>query len=189
MIFDSCQFTVRGLTLLCERHSGWRVCGTADSFSLLLQLLSRQHVDLILCGIGRQVNDFSRLLKLPDSLSGRCILLTDKCSDVLRSFFLTAGFNAVVSKQTSLNTLASSLYYSAPFIRRNTQTDIALTRYHPIEKEVLSALLNGKKPHNIARDMGISYRMVSRFKQNGLKRAGLNSLNEILACQNGYSLK
>lgn len=189
VIFDSCQFTVQGLTLLCERHAGWRMCGTANSFSQLLQLLSRQRVDMVLCGIGKRADEFSRLLNLPTCLAGGCILFTDKSSAVLRAAFLTAGFDAVVSKQTSLTALDSLLYYTMYFARKNVQLNKQAARYRPLEREVLSALLNGKTPHHIAREMGISYRTVSRYKQNGLKRAGLHSLNEILACQKNYVSK
>lgn len=186
VIFDSCQFTIRGLTLLCERHAGWRMCGTADSFSQLIKLRSQGPIDMVLCGIGNQAEDFSRLLNLPDYLLGRCVLLTDKTSTVLRSTFLTAGFDAVVSKQDPLNKLDSLLYYTMYACRENKRMVHRAVIYQPMEREVLSALLNGKSPHDIALDMGISYRTVSRYKQNGLRRAGLRSLNEILACQKGY---
>ncbi|MBH1930372.1 response regulator transcription factor [Serratia rubidaea] len=189
VIFDSCQFTMRGLTLLCERHAGWRMCGTADSFSQLWQLLARQRVDLVLCGIGKRADDFSRLLNLPDYFAGRCILLTDKSSAVLRAAFLSAGFDAVTSKQVSLTALDSLLYYTMYSSSEEGRAERVATCYRPLEREVLSALLLGKKPHAIARDMGVSYRTVSRYKQNGLKRAGLNSLNEILACQKNYVAK
>lgn len=186
VIFDSCQFTMQGLILLCERHAGWRLCGTADSFSQLLQLMARGRVDMVLCGIGKRADDFSRLLYLPEYFAGRTILLTDKSSAVLRAAFLSAGFDAVVSKQISLNSLDSLLYYTMYASAENRAVERRAARYRPMEREVLSALLNGKKPYSIAREMGISYRTVSRHKQNGLKRAGLNSLNEILACQKGY---
>lgn len=120
---------------------------------------------------------------------GRCVLLTDKSSAVLRSAFLSAGFDAVVSKQTSLNALDSLLYYTLYFPQENRSADKALIQYRPLEREVLSALLNGKTPYHIAKELGVSYRTVSRYKQNGLRRAGLHSLNEILACQNGYISK
>lgn len=182
-IFDDCQFTMQGLTLLCERHAGWRMCGTAGSFSQLLQLLLRQRVDMVLCSIGRQADDFSRLLTLPGYYPGRCILFTDKSSAVLRSTFLSAGFDAVVSKQMSLNALGGLLHYTMYFPQETRMAERALTRYLPMELKVLSALLTGKTPDHIAKKMGISYRAVSRYKQNGLRRAGLQSLNEILACQ------
>lgn len=186
VIFDSCQFTMQGLILLCERHAGWRMCGTADSFSQLLQLLARQRVDMVLCGIGRKAEDFSRLFRLPNCFPGRCILLTDKSSAVLRAAFLSAGFDAVASKQASLQALDSLLYYTMYFPQEAGQPEKALTHYSPMEREVLSALLKGLQPEHIAGELGISYRAVSRYKKNGLKRAGLHSLNEILACQNSY---
>lgn len=186
VIFDSCQFTIRGLTLLCERHAGWRMCGTADSFSQLIKLRSQGPIDMVLCGIGNQAEDFSRLLNLPDYLLGRCVLLTDKSSAVLRSTFLTAGFDAVVSKQAPLPALDSLLHYTMYLPREIAPVDNRAVIYQPPEREVLSSLLNGKTPQDVALDMGISYRAVSRYKQSGLRRAGLRSLNEILACQKGY---
>ncbi|UUW17351.1 response regulator transcription factor [Serratia ureilytica] len=186
VIFDSCQFTIRGLTLLCERHADWRMCGTANSFSQLRKLLAQDRIDMVLCGIGNQLSDFSRLLNLPEYPIARCILLTDKSSAVLRKTFLTAGFDAVVSKQTSINALDNLLHYQMhrPCGKANTSDTVGL--YQPQERDVLSALLNGQKPDAIAQEMGISYRTVSRYKQNGLKRAGLRSLNEILARQKNY---
>jgi DNA-binding NarL/FixJ family response regulator len=143
---------------------------------------------MVLCGIGNQPGEFSRLLNLPDYPIGRCILLTDKSSSVLRKTFLTAGFDAVISKQTSLNALDSLLYYIMHHSCGGAASKDSAGVYQPQERDVLSALLNGQKPDAIAQDMGISYRTVSRYKQNGLKRAGLRSLNEILIRQKNYLL-
>lgn len=187
IIFDSCQFTVRGLTLLCERHAGWRMCGTDGSFSALQQLLLQDRVDMVLCGIGNQQGDFARLLNLPAHQVGRCVLLTDKSSTILRGTFLTAGFDAVASKQLPLNALDGLLYYTMYFPREQTAAGSKGTVYLPQEREVLSALLKGDDPHRIAKRMGISYRTVSRYKHSGLKRAGVKSLNEIMLCQKRYA--
>ncbi|WP_165877172.1 response regulator transcription factor [Serratia marcescens] len=186
VIFDSCQFTTQGLILLCERHTGWRMCGTANSFSQLIKLLAQSRIDMVLCGIGNQPGDFSRLLNLPEYPIGRCILMTDKSSSVLRKTFLTAGFDAVISKQTSLNALDGLLYYLMHHSCGKAEAESAVEIYQPHERDVLSALLNGRKPDAIAQEMGISYRTVSRYKQSGLRRAGLRSLNEILARQKNY---
>lgn len=186
VIFDSCQFTTLGLSLLCERHPEWRMCGAVSSFSQLIKLLVQKKIDMVLCGIGNQPNDFSRLLNLPEYLTGSCILMTNKSSSVLRKTFLTAGFDAVISKQMSLNALDSLLYFLMYHSCGKAGGENAIEIYQPYERDVLSALLNGQKPDVIAQDLGISYRTVSRYKQSGLRRAGLRSLNEILASQKNY---
>lgn len=107
--------------------------------------------------------------------------MTDKSSSVLRKTFLTAGFDAVISKQTSLNALDGLLYHLMHHSCGKAEAENAVEIYQPHERDVLSALLNGQKPDAIAQEMGISYRTVSRYKQRGLRRAGLRSLNEILA--------
>lgn len=187
MIYDSCQFAAQGLTLLCEHHVGWQIRGTAHTFSQLMKLLLENRIDMVLCGIGNRRDGFSRLLNLPDYVLGRSILLTDKPSEILKKTFLTAGFDAVISKQISLDELADVMTGTMYSKKKHAIFPHLPSRiYLSDEREVLSELLKGRKLYDIANDMGISYRTVSRYKQNALRRAGLRSINEILLRQKNY---
>ncbi|MEE4411992.1 MULTISPECIES: LuxR C-terminal-related transcriptional regulator [unclassified Serratia (in: enterobacteria)] len=179
LIFDSCQYSTLGLTLLCERHSNWHITGVAHSFPKLMKLLALGRADMLLCGIGALQSEFPRLLNLPDYTRGRCILLIDKNSGVLRNTFLAAGYTAVIGKNADLEVLDNLLFYNMHMPHSTMKGDDAGI-YLPQERAVLGALLSGKRPLDIATDMGITYRDVSRHKHNGLRRAGVRSINEII---------
>lgn len=187
-ILDSCQYTVQGITLLCGKIPGWHIAGVAKSYYDLLRLVERKPIDMVICGIGNHSDDFSRLLNLSRYPTRGRILLMDKSSAVLSKTFLAAGFDAVVSKQVALNELIT-IIARILFSEKDAVAEYGDEHcYLPQEREVLSALLKGERPCDIARTMGISYRTVSRYKLSGLRRAGLNSLNEILASKKHYAI-
>ncbi|MGR7043428.1 response regulator transcription factor [Klebsiella aerogenes] len=179
-ILDSCQYSAQGLRLIFEQLPGWRVAGCSTAYPEFIQLINGKKIDLIICGASHFEDDFSRILYLPGLTDGFSVLLTNKHSPVLANLFLTTGFDLVLSKQMSLAELEQL------FIYRQFYTNVVLlknkkhSRYLPQERSVLSALLRGEKARDIARRLGMSYSTVSRHKQNGLKRAGVRSLNEIL---------
>ncbi|CAI2141942.1 MULTISPECIES: response regulator transcription factor [Serratia] len=181
-IADSCQYTVKGLLLLCHQHPNWRVIAVAKTPQELAALAKSHTIDLLICGMSAQSEGVSQLLNVPRYRVGCTILLTDKPSPILYKTFLTAGFNAVFSKQASLVELTEIFEYSIYFQRKMYVKNRQQLRYLPQERDVLMALLKGESPNDIADTMGISYRTVSRYKRSGLKRAGVKSLNEILAC-------
>lgn len=189
VIFDRCQYTAQGVILLCNNNPEWGVVSVVKSYDDLLRVVERRAVDLIICGIGNHTDEFSKLINMIRvPVRGR-ILLTNKSSEVMNKIFLAAGFDAVISKQSALVELIKLidmvLYQKMGdrLIRHNESF------YRPHEREVLSELLKGERPCDIASSMGISYRAVSRYKLSGLRRAGLSSLNEILACQKGSLLE
>lgn len=181
-IVDSCQYTVKGLLLLCNQHPDWRVIAVTKTPKELITQVRSHNIDLLICGMSVRSEEISQLLNVPRYRVGCTILLTDKPSPVLYRTFLTAGFSAVFSKQASLKELTEIFEYGMYFQRKMFVKDRQHLRYLPQEREVLMALLKGKTPYDIADKMGISYRNVSRYKRSGLKRAGVRNLNEIFAC-------
>ncbi|MDK9637839.1 response regulator transcription factor [Enterobacter hormaechei] len=188
-IADNCQYTIKGLLLLCNQHPNWRVIAVAKTPQELSALAKSYTIDLLICGMSTQLEGIPQLFNVPRYRVGCTILLTDKPSPILYKTFLTAGFNAVFSKQASLAELTEIFEYSIYFQRKMYVKNRQQLRYLPQEQDVLMALLKGEKPNDIADMMGISYRTVSRYKRSGLKRIGVKSLNEILACLKPESVK
>jgi DNA-binding NarL/FixJ family response regulator len=80
-------------------------------------------------------------------------------------------------KLTALDTLLQHLINLGPS-ERKPNSDKKL--FSLKERRILCDLLQGKKLVTIAQEMDISYRAACRHKKNGLKRAGVTSLRDIL---------
>lgn len=183
LLFDRCQYTAQGLRALCENtlNATITIMSGAHSSQQMSALIINSQIDMVICGMSGQPEDFLRLLTIPSHLATcKYILLTNKSSSALNNTFRTAGFCAVLNKNmpiNALNTRVQKILLGPPPFRR---TEIDPKLYLSTERQILGALLKGERPAIIAHRMGISYRAVSRFKQNALRRAGLKSLNEIL---------
>jgi DNA-binding NarL/FixJ family response regulator len=187
ILFDTCRYTTCGLSLLCERYPEWEINGIARTSKQLMTKLVQNKTDMVICGIGNQPDDISKMLHIPNYPLSRCVLLINKESSILYNTFKTAGFDAVISKNLPLTVLTDTLSdimddtYSAENRKKRSPL------YLPQERYIIGALLKGERPNDIAATLKMSYRTVSRYKQSGLKRAGLRSLNEILSCQKDYT--
>lgn len=179
-ILDSCRYSAQGLSLIFAKLPHWHVVGCVGTCKELLALINGKTIDLLICGASHLEDDFSRMLYIPGLTSGYSILLTNKDSPTLSKVFLTAGFDVVISKQKTLRELEHLFLYQGLYGKSSLVKSKGRSRYLPQERGVLSSLLRGEKARDIARQLGMSYSTVSRHKQNGLKRAGVRSLNEIL---------
>lgn len=181
-LFDTCQYTTCGLSLLCEKHSEWEINGIARTTSQLIELITDGKSDVLICGLGTQPNDLSEMLNIPNYPFSKVILLIEKNSNTLKNMFTTAGFSSVISKTTPPSELKNVLNEEFRTPKKNTHHKKA-SYYLPQERYILGALLKGQKPDDIAKTLGISYRTVSRYKQSALRRAGIKNINQILSCQ------
>jgi len=183
VIFDLCQYSTQGLQLILENIQGWSLVGSTRTYKDLLSLVKDKHIDLLLCGAGHLNDDFSHMLYIPIVTTGMSVLMTNRYNPVLSKALLTAGFDMVISKQTEIQELEHLFSCQGMAGSTTLLKPIPKRRYLPQEREVLSALLRGEKARDIARKTGMSYNTVSRHKLNGLKRAGIKNLNELLLSQ------
>jgi DNA-binding NarL/FixJ family response regulator len=186
ILFDTCTYTTCGLTLLCECYPEWEITAITRTSKQLIAQLVQSRTDMVICGIGNQSGDISKMLHIPDYPLGRSILLINKESSILYNTFMAAGFDAVFSKNLPLTVFTDTLSDVLDEAYHTEKTKKQSLIYLPQERYILSALLKGERQHDIATTLNMTYRTVSRYKQSALKRAGLTKLNEILSCQKEY---
>lgn len=177
ILFDTCRFTTYGLSILSKRFPTWKVIGIPRTKKQLEKLCAHTPVDIIICGIDNREHNLADLLNIPDYPIKKSILLTNHSSTILQRTFTATGFSTVLSKSETLNNIAQHIHATL----ENCQVKKNNRLFTHQERYILGSLMRGESAVQIALNLGISTRTLSRHKQNALKRAGVQSLNDILA--------
>ncbi|WPU21037.1 hypothetical protein RI049_13125 [Cedecea neteri] len=183
VVVANCTFTILGIKALCESKSHWRVTNVTANQAGLNEIVARPHVDLLIIESDGLSAETSALFMKLNQYSHKAILLTNRYSGGQRKINVMPGSITVVDKSRPLAVLQKLLHKTI----NNTQDGPIFLpvevqhRARKIERDVVCALLNGENPHAVAAAMGITYAAVSRYKMIALRRAGAESLNEVIA--------
>ncbi|AJZ89329.1 hypothetical protein VW41_09920 [Klebsiella michiganensis] len=183
VVVANCTFTILGIKALCENKSHWRVTNIMANQAGLNEIVARPHVDLLIIESDSLSAETSALFMKTHQYSNKTILLTNRYTGGQQKLSFQPGSITVVDKSRPLAVLQklmqktiNAVHDGPMFLPVEVQH-----RARKIERDVVCALLNGENPHAVAASMGITYAAVSRYKMIALRRAGANSLNEVIA--------
>ncbi|MCB5304093.1 helix-turn-helix transcriptional regulator [Yersinia bercovieri] len=186
VIYSECPHAALGLASLCQNLPGKSDCQVVMTLDALHQALIQPIVTLLLCVAKGTTEEMAGLLEMsvPKYCHRGSVTLHD--TPVLKRMFDAAGFDMVLSAREPLASLAERLrlmWRRTP--QQYKQQCKKATIYLAKERAVLCELLRGKNLHYIADNFGLSYNSVSRYKQRGLRRTGIDSLNAMICELNG----
>ncbi len=137
--------------------------------------------DLIIKEPGLSSYEISKAFIIPTLVKSSCILLSCGGCQLYNNFYEAAGYLFVYDKTLSRKFFLRMIDHLFTYCFEKNST---LSKYSKNEIDVIFRLIKGYDITSISRELNISYKMVSHYKNSALDRIGAKSIVDVIRCNN-----